>query len=143
MKKICSKCEIEKPLDDFNRDIRHKDEKTSACRSCNNAAINAHYHRFPENHRKHHLKQRYKLTLEQFNEKLKRQKFVCACCGVSSPGGMGTWHVDHDHDCCPMPETCGQCIRDLLCHRCNRDLAVLENMNRRTELENYLKKWGK
>jgi hypothetical protein len=31
-----------------------------------------------------------------------------------------TYHIDHDHGCCPGSYTCGQCIRSLLCVNCNK-----------------------
>ena len=34
--------------------------------------------------------------------------------------------VDHDHSCCPGPNSCGACIRGLLCGSCNVALANLE-----------------
>ena len=34
--------------------------------------------------------------------------------------------VDHDHSCCPGSNSCGLCIRGLLCGACNVRLARLE-----------------
>lgn len=69
------------------------------------------------------------LTVEQFNDLLAEQESRCAICRtlVSVP------HIDHDHACCAGSDSCGNCIRGLLCASCNHmlgkahdDSAVLE-----------------
>ena len=62
---------------------------------------------------------RYRMTVERFEQILADQGGVCAICGTDEPGGTGTWHIDHDHTCCPGRKSCGKCIRGLLCARCN------------------------
>lgn len=47
----------------------------------------------------------------------------CAGCGISD----GTWHVDHDHSCCPGKYTCGDCIRGVLCKACNQGLGLFKD----------------
>lgn len=74
-----------------------------------------------------YLWNRYRMTPEDFSSLLVSQGGVCAICSTNSPGRSGAWHVDHDHRCCPQRKSCGQCIRGLLCSRCNRYvLAVIE-----------------
>jgi hypothetical protein len=52
----------------------------------------------------------------------------CAICGVMSPGGLyDTWHTDHDHKCCPDSNSCGKCVRGLLCWRCNVGLGIFSD----------------
>lgn len=67
----------------------------------------------------------YRLTLERFNALLEAQGGICAVphCGATTPGGKGSWHVDHDHRCCPGRYSCGKCIRGLLCYNCNIGLG--------------------
>ena len=70
------------------------------------------------------LKRTFNLTREQFNEKLKAQNYVCACCGeaetgVSKTGGIKNLAVDHCH-------TTGK-IRGLLCWRCNGTLGKVND----------------
>jgi hypothetical protein len=33
--------------------------------------------------------------------------------------------VDHDHSCCPGRQTCGKCVRGLICRQCNTAFGVL------------------
>jgi hypothetical protein len=37
MKKVCSKCKINKPLKDYYKNAGHKDGRQSKCKSCSNA----------------------------------------------------------------------------------------------------------
>lgn len=51
-------------------------------------------------------------------------------------------HIDHDHACCPGNESCGKCIRGVLCGSCNVILGWVERCRARGEviesLEQYL-----
>lgn len=72
------------------------------------------------------LLQRYGITLEQYNEKLAQQEGHCAIC-PATPAEVGTLCVDHDHSCCPTEKTCGNCLRGLLCYRCNAGIGLLDD----------------
>jgi len=80
-------------------------------------------HESPEYTLRKRLATRYNLTLEAFQAILARQSGGCAICRTGTPGGSGTWHVDHDHACCPGRRSCGLCVRGLLCASCNRYLV--------------------
>jgi hypothetical protein len=64
----------------------------------------------------------YGKTPEQVQEMLKAQGSCCAICKTTDPGTKG-WVVDHDHECCPGTKSCGECIRGILCSRCNLGLG--------------------
>jgi hypothetical protein len=71
------------------------------------------------------------LSDEQYQAMIVRQGGLCALCG--GPPGRRQLAVDHDHACCPDRDSCGKCLRELLCDRCNPllgyahdDIAVLE-----------------
>jgi Recombination endonuclease VII len=68
---------------------------------------------------------KYRLSLERYREILAAQDGKCAICGTDGPSDIrtGRFHVDHDHACCPGKESCGKCIRGLLCHFCNTALG--------------------
>ena len=56
-------------------------------------------------------------------------------------GGGGSNHdfvIDHDHACCNGSRSCGQCVRGILCGRCNMSLGHLERMVTRSGLGNIM-----
>lgn len=72
------------------------------------------------------LLKRYGLTQETYDAMLAAQNGGCAICGSSDPKSRhGRFHIDHDHGCCPNRDqrTCGDCVRGLLCERCNTGLG--------------------
>lgn len=72
------------------------------------------------------LKTRYGITVEQYQYLVEQQHGVCAICGNPPSGQNKRLVVDHDHSCCPTRETCGRCLRGLLCSPCNLKLGWLE-----------------
>ena len=80
----------------------------------------------------YHLKQKYGISIEQYEEMLEKQGGGCAICG-KGPSKSRRLAVDHDHSCCSSDMTCGGCLRGLLCTTCNVWLGFYENeewMNR-------------
>ena len=76
------------------------------------------------------LRNIYKMTLEEQNEKRVEQNNACAICGRDFT--MFTAFQDHLHACCPrrLKEFCGKCCRGLLCYHCNKFLVgVLERQS--------------
>lgn len=60
------------------------------------------------------------VTLEWFQEKLKKQRNRCAICRKpAGSDGRQNLGIDHDHTCCSVNSTCEKCRRGLLCVNCN------------------------
>jgi len=82
--------------------------------------------------RTNHLRLRYGLTIEEYEEMAKNGCEICGKEGLS----WKKLHVDHDHKCCQPPrypngstmyhKTCGKCIRGVLCDRCNGTVGLYE-----------------
>lgn len=150
----CYKCELVKPLDEFrrateagrnravckaclyktNRDrIRDKD-KLPGVKEARLAAQRERYIKKADIRAEYFLKRFYNMTLEDYNALLDKQGGVCALCEepetavTRSTKVVKRLSVDHDHSCCPGKETCGECVRGLLCSRCNTALSLLDRV---------------
>lgn len=138
--KQCSKCKKEKPFNEFAKDSRRYDKLTTQCKECRNAHSRQYYKDNPdkrislnkrqtENRKKYydspegvissrraHLKRKYNITLEEYNQMSESQDNKCKICGQENMDGRyEVLAVDHCH-------TTGK-IRGLLCGNCNLALG--------------------
>jgi len=70
------------------------------------------------------LRRRYNISVAQFDQMMSEQEGACGICGVEF-GEHKTVkpHIDHDHACCGGRDSCGVCVRGLLCYLCNVGLG--------------------
>jgi hypothetical protein len=61
----------------------------------------------------------YNVSKEFIELLLRYQGGNCAICGAAEAGGRGAMHIDHDHACCQGRRSCGECVRALICAKCN------------------------
>lgn len=158
--RLCTKCGQTKPLDSqhFTKDKHDPTGFTYRCKHCRNETSREwneknkekvkesnlknrekrkQFYSSPEgiiSSRKAHLKKTYGITLDEFNQMLKKQKGKCAICGgTETRDKHKVMAVDHDHKT-------GK-IRQLLCFKCN---SALGNFNDDSKLLKkalkYLKK---
>jgi hypothetical protein len=66
---------------------------------------------------------KHQMSAEQYDELLRSQDGRCAICRDE----LTTVHIDHDHRCCPGKHSCGECVRGLLCPRCNLGLGFFRD----------------
>ena len=134
--KYCATCDTWKPPARFASSKGKPDGLQGRCRECN-AAI---YRENAEKVRDKMREARFGITREQFDALFESQGHVCAACGTDDPG-TSYWAVDHDHACCPGSDnTCGKCIRGILCRACNHALGnVRDNPETLARLIDYLK----
>ena len=59
--------------------------------------------------------------------------------GCQVCGSFNRLTVDHDHSCCPTAKSCSNCIRGILCHKCNTAAGLLDDdVNRMIALASYI-----
>lgn len=128
-RKCCVLCGSWKPEADYGWSKATRDGRRPACRSCDRARQTAY---------------RHNISPDEMTALLAQQGGTCAVCGTESAGTKsGAWHVDHDHTCCPGRTTCGECIRGLLCNRCNVMLGMaLDNPETLAAAITYLSRAG-
>lgn len=149
MTKICTKCNVAKSLDLFQRDTNLLGGFKNACKDCirqydieyrklNKNRIKKkkqeYYTSKPHIQKSIYLRLKYNLTIEQYESMLIAQNYKCAGCGSESVehDRYKSLCIDHDH-------ATGQ-IRGLLCHPCNTAIgASKENINRLEGCAEYLK----
>ena len=116
--KQCATCQVVHPLFKFHSSGKGFRADCKDCRA--------------KKDRRDKLRRHYNITPEQYDAMLESQHGVCRICKqseilVDKNGVVMSLAVDHDHSCCPGPTTCGECIRGLLCYRCNIALGMLED----------------
>lgn len=118
--KKCHLCQEEKALDMFH-------SKRKECKECSKGVKLAY---------------RYGITQAEYNEQLEIQGGVCSIC-QKSPEEVGKLAQDHDHSCCPGQRSCGKCLRELLCSRCNTSLGSIgDSISTALSMVTYLIKYS-
>jgi Recombination endonuclease VII len=137
--KRCAKCKIGKPFFDFHKASAQKDGYACYCKKCeqHRSKIQADKNWsdpvYRANRSKIEKQVRIKKAFEKVGPLLEFQGNVCAICGSSTPGGRGTFHLDHSHD------ESGE-NRGWLCHWCNVGLGhVKDNIKTLESMIEYLK----
>ncbi len=131
--KTCTVCGETKPLSAFYRDAAHPDGHKARCKICYRAD-SRHYcnNATPERKKKRkakqreynrkpgrHIKNRYGISLAQYDEMLEAQEYGCAICGTTPEENGQRLAVDHDHET-------GK-VRGLLCGGCNRGIGLFQD----------------
>lgn len=133
----CSRCLIDKPEAEYGRRTSRGGRPNGVCRRCKADESNRYWAAMkaadPEGYRlyqrNNQLKVKFGMTLEGYAEMLASQGGRCAICGSTDPGRSrkGNFAVDHDHACCPGQNSCGRCVRGLLCSDCNQGIGFLKD----------------
>ena len=111
--KVCHKCKNTIPISEFYKDKNQKDGLAHYCKYCHLKYKNTI--KGKTSRRNTNLKNNYNITINDYDQILESQNYVCKICKTNSPGGQGRFHVDHDHKT-------GK-VRGLLCDLCNHGLG--------------------
>ena len=112
MTKECTRCHISKPLSDYYVGVRNNKQYLYArCKTCCRD-INKEQQ---SNGRNWELKNKYGISLEEYNKQCSARFNVCDICDKQ----VKTLHVDHNHET--------NKIRGYLCGSCNRGIGLLKD----------------
>ena len=121
--KTCPKCGETKPLDAFSKNKSRRDGRDCWCRSCKADGKKKAYKTDPTGRRKSHIKSRYKLSAQEYEDLLCLSDASCMICGLpASVQKERTGRflcVDHDHNT-------GK-VRGILCDLCNKGLGAFRD----------------
>ena len=127
-RKECQLCRAWKPESEYGANRSASDGLRGRCQDCYRATYD------PGAVRARALKKKYNMTVAEYESLVAAQGDSCAICGTTDRRGK-SWHIDHDHSCCPGDSSCGRCVRGLLCSICNQalgmardDVAILASM---------------
>lgn len=123
--KKCTMCSIVLPLSDFCKAKRNKDGLSYTCKKCcsNSRRNYSKTAKGREADKRGHLKAKYGITLETYDQIVKIQGGTCAICHTKETAknqyGVMRLSVDHDHKT-------GK-VRGLLCDKCNRGVGCFND----------------
>ncbi len=127
--KICYRCRINKPLDDFHKFSRSLDGHDIECKECKKKRAREYYrlhskhilkgiHKFRKRNPGHYLLKLYGFSFDDKKSMAKIQEYKCLICGKIC--SLDEFHIDHSHKT-------GK-VRGLLCGFCNGFmLGLVEN----------------
>lgn len=145
--RLCKTCEVEKPLDDFDRSPQCRDGRRPVCKKCRRVEYNERYKTdpefrqkakaraakyaalYPERARDYQHRSRYGMTWAERMEMFDRQGGVCAACH-DGPAE----HLHHNH-------RTGENIA-LLCGPCNQAEGLLKSSDRCLALAAFMAEQG-
>lgn len=134
--KICSKCGVEKPKEEFHLRSPSQPWPKSACKDCQRERARDYWRKKPlpkQIQRDRNLKKSFGIGLEEYNRLLDKQGNCCAICKTTACESGKNFAVDHDH-------VTGE-IRGLLCMYCNTALGKFkDSVETLKNAINYLEK---
>lgn len=143
--KVCIECKKCKVISEFRAAKNYR----RRCHSCylGVSTFSKYGNQLSESERKKiykraaYMKNRYNITMDQYQSMLSSQGGVCAICKRLQTDQY--YAVDHDHSCCAGKKSCGRCVRGLLCKSCNSGLGCFrDNLVSLRAATSYLEGWS-
>ena len=135
--KVCWTCKIDQPatIEFFYRDKSRPDGISHQCKDCSSEKMKKWRTKNARRNKEYSLVAKYSLTYEEYEAYMALHDWCCDVC--SSEDDLC---IDHDHACCPGKNTCGKCIRGVLCRTCNSALGYIkDDLQSAINLVRYLK----
>lgn len=114
--KQCQYCERWLDLNCFTKQNHAPDKLAYKCKLCRNL-------------------ERHNISYDRFIKIISYQDWSCAVCKTKLNENINELCIDHDHSCCTKADSCGKCIRGILCRKCNMaegllksDISIIENL---------------
>ena len=124
---VCKSCGVDKPRKEFRR-YKTKKKNNNYISGWRGVCIPCYTDKMVPYQRRYHLKWKYGITLEEYNE---MAKDGCDLCGKTSEENKGYLNVDHNHET-------GK-VRGILCRSCNTAIGKLgDNVAGLTKALEYL-----
>lgn len=123
--KGCSCCKKFKPPEEFHRDKNSLDGRAYYCKECANLKSRTWHSENTDNldyktkKKQAYVKNRFGISLSDYQDRLQKQDYKCAICKVELPTSGYFTHLDHCHKT-------GK-IRQFLCTNCNRGLGHFQD----------------
>ena len=114
--RVCIKCSAEKENNSINF-VSDKNGIKNICRSCDASRRSVNYKDNIKREKNYRLKKEYGISIEEYDERLKKQNGCCAIC-LKQPSKKRL-AVDHSH-------STGK-IRGLLCSNCNTAIGKFKD----------------
>jgi hypothetical protein len=130
--KKCTNCKEHKDISEFKKSKRAKDGLDSWCKKCTSGLRAKNLESYRKTERARELKQKYNITLQDYENMRIAQNFKCAICNkVETESYNNKLCIDHDHKT--------RKVRDLLCDKCNVGLgSFLDNPKSLIKASKYL-----